>query len=181
MAETKTAIYAGGCFWCIESDFDKLDGVIDVVSGYSGGSKEDAKYELVAAKQTKHYEVVEVTYDADRVSYEELTDYFWRHVDPLDGSGQFCDKGEQYSSAVFYGNDEEKRIAEKLKASYEEELFGNGAVKTKIMPAKPFYAAEDYHQDYYIKNPVRYKYYRWSCGRDARVQAVWKTSTQQGH
>ncbi len=174
MAETKTAIYAGGCFWCIEKDFEKLDGVIDVVSGYSGGSKEDATYELVSAKKTKHYEVVQVTYDAEKVSYKELTDYFWHHVDPLDGSGQFCDKGEQYTSAVFYGNDEEKRIAEELKASYEKDLFGTGAVKTKIMPAKPFYLAEEYHQDYYKKNPVRYKYYRWACGRDQRVNEVWK-------
>lgn len=176
MADTKQAVFAGGCFWCIESDLEKLDGVLDVVSGYSGGTEEDAKYELVAAKKTDHYEVVQVTYDSEKLSYESLVEYFWKHVDPLDGEGQFCDKGHQYTSVIFYGNEEERIIAEGLKKRFEKEVFEAGAIQTQILPAMPFYPAEDYHQDYYKKNPVRYKYYRWSCGRDARVKAVWEGS-----
>lgn len=167
----KTAIFAGGCFWCMEKPFDKIDGVKSTVSGYSGGAIENPTYKQVSSGESGHYEVLQVTYDPSKVSYDQLLDIFWRNVDPLDAGGQFCDRGGQYRSGVFYSNDEEKNIAEKSKAKHEA-ILGEKIV-TEIMPASTFYAAEDYHQDYYQKNPVRYKYYRWNCGRDQRLEQVW--------
>jgi len=171
--EEKTAIFAGGCFWCIEADFEKLDGVTDVVSGYSGGSAETADYKTVTYKETGHYEVVRVSYDPKVVSYSDLVEYFWRHVDPTDPDGQFCDKGSSYKSAIFYADEIEKQVVlSSLAALNENKPFPEDIV-TAIEPAKPFYFAENYHQDYYKKNPIRYRFYRNGCGRDKRVKELW--------
>lgn len=167
----KKLVVAGGCFWCIESDFEKLDGVIGAVSGYTGGKTENPTYHDVSAGITGHYEAIEITYDPKKVTYEALLDYFWRHIDPLDGGGQFCDRGDQYRAGIFYETAEQKALVEKSKAAVEKEL--GQKVKTSIEELKPFYKAEEYHQDYYKKNPVRYKYYRFSCGRDKRVKKIW--------
>lgn len=169
--DTATAVFAGGCFWCIESDFEKLGGVLETVSGYTGGSKENATYSKVSNGGTKHYEAVEVTYLPEKVSYKELVEYFFRHIDPFNDHGQFCDSGSQYRAAVFYGSEEEKMQAEEVQKRLEKAL-GKEMV-TKILPAGPFYKAEEYHQDYYKKNPAHYSSYRTGCGRDRRVYAVW--------
>ena len=165
------ATFAGGCFWCMEPPFDKLDGVAATVSGYSGGRKPNPTYKDVSAGDTGHAEVVQVTYDPAKISYEKLLDIYWRNVDPLDGAGQFCDRGDPYRPAIFYHTEEQKRAAEQSKAAIERTL--GKKVIVPIQPAAEFYAAEDYHQDYYQKNPVRYKYYRHRCGRDARLEQVW--------
>lgn len=167
----KTAIFAGGCFWCMEKPYDKIDGVISTVSGYSGGAVDNPTYEQVSSGATGHYEVLQVTYDASKISYDKLLDIFWRNVDPLDAGGQFCDRGGQYRSGIFYSSEEEQQIAEQSKAKHEQ-ILGQKIV-TEILPASTFYPAEDYHQDYYLKNPVRYKFYRWNCGRDQRLEEVW--------
>ena len=172
-ATAKTAIFAGGCFWCIESDFEKLDGVYEAESGYTGGSAETADYQTVTYVETGHYEAVEVSYDPNKVSYSDLVEYFWKHIDPTDPRGQFCDKGSSYRSAIFYGNDEEQEIVEKSLASLEQNKPFDGDIVTAIGAAQPFYSAEDYHQDYYKKNPVRYRLYRSGCGRDKRVEQLW--------
>jgi peptide-methionine (S)-S-oxide reductase len=166
-----TAIFAGGCFWCVEADFDKVPGVISTTSGYTGGTAANPTYAQVSAGQTGHTEAVEVVYDPSKVSYAALLDFFWHHIDPLTKDAQFCDHGPQYRSAIFYRNDEEKRLAEASKMAVAETL--KKPVFTEIAPAGPFYKAEDYHQDYYVKNPVRYKFYRWNCGRDQRIAQVW--------
>jgi peptide-methionine (S)-S-oxide reductase len=171
-AQPATAIFAGGCFWCTESDFDHIAGVVGTTSGYSGGHVPNPTYERVSAGSTGHYEVVRVSYDARRVSYATLVQRFFRTIDPLDGGGQFCDRGDQYRSAIFYSNDAEKRIAEAERDRVQRLL--RRPVATRILPARNFYAAEAYHQDYYSKNPVRYRYYRWNCGRDARLSQVWR-------
>jgi peptide-methionine (S)-S-oxide reductase len=168
---TATAVFAGGCFWCMEPPFDKLPGVMATTSGYTGGSKVDPTYEQVSAGDTGHVEAVQITYDPKLVSYEKLLEVFWHNVDPLDKGGQFCDRGSTYTSAIFYANDEQKKIAEQSKAAIENKL--GKPVVTTIRPAATFYAAEDYHQDYYQKNPLRYKYYRYSCGRDQRLEQLW--------
>jgi peptide-methionine (S)-S-oxide reductase len=171
-ARTSTAIFSGGCFWCVEADFEKLHGVIDVVSGYTGGTIANPTYEQVGHGGSGHIESVRVEYDPKAVTYEQLLDYFWHHVDPTVKDQQFCDHGPQYRTAIFYQNDTEKAAAEASKAA----LLKSGRIKeiyTEIRPAMPFYLAEDYHQDYYKKNPLRYRYYRTSCGRDARVAEVW--------
>ena len=168
-----TAIFAGGCFWCIEADFEKLDGVQEVVSGYTGGSEETADYKSVTYEQTGHLEAVRVSYDPERVSYSKLVDYFWRHIDPTDDTGQFCDKGHSYLSALYYSNDSEREIAEKSLAELQRNKPFEEDIVTPLLPAKPFYLAEEYHQDYYLKNPIRYGFYRRGCGRDARVNALW--------
>ncbi|NJM34080.1 MAG: peptide-methionine (S)-S-oxide reductase MsrA [Rhodomicrobium sp.] len=173
-AQTATAIFAGGCFWCMEPPFDKTDGVISTTSGYAGGEKTDPTYEEVSAGGTGHIETVKIEYDPAKVSYEKLLDIYWRNVDPFDASGQFCDKGQHYRSAIFYGNETEKALAEASKKRVAEK-FGK-AVETLILPASKFYPAEDYHQDYYQKNPLHYKFYRYGCGRDARLEAVWGKS-----
>jgi len=168
-----TAILAGGCFWCVEADFDKLPGVTRTESGYAGGTLKNPTYEQVSAGGTGHAEAVRITYDPKVVSYEKLLDYFWRHVDPTVKDRQFCDIGNQYRTAILYEDGAQKRIAEASKSALEK----SGRlphVYTEVEPAGTFYPAEEYHQDYYKKNPIRYKYYRTSCGRDSRIKEVWK-------
>ena len=169
--EIAEAVFAGGCFWCVEADFDKLDGVLETTSGFAGGRTENPTYKEVTFGDTGHLEVVRVRYDPDIVSYRTLADYLLRHVDPTDGGGQFCDRGESYTTALFYSGDQEKAEAEAAIAEARE-ILGK-EIATTIRPLTAFYPAEEYHQDYYQKNPVSYRYYRFSCGRDGRVKAVW--------
>ena len=169
---TETAILGGGCFWCIESDFEKLDGVLDVQSGYSGGHVPDPAYKQVSTGITGHVEVIQVVFDPQKLTYEKVLDYFYRHIDPTDGGGQFCDRGEQYRPVVFTLNDTQKQTAQKVNKVLEEEV--GKVFDVDILPAKTFYPAEGYHQNYAKRNPIRYKYYRFSCGRDQRVKEVWK-------
>jgi peptide-methionine (S)-S-oxide reductase len=170
--QTATAIFAGGCFWCVEADFDKVPGVIATESGYAGGKLQNPTYEQVSAGGTGHAEAVRVTYDPAQVTYEKLLDFFWRHVDPTVKDRQFCDIGNQYRTAIFYVDDMQRNAAQASKAALEK----SGRlphIYTEIAQAGMFYPAEEYHQDYYRKNPIRYKYYRTSCGRDGRVAEVW--------
>ena len=164
------AIFAGGCFWCTESDFEKVPGVVSAVSGYAGGAMRAPSYEEVSAGGTGHRESVEVTFDPQKVSYAKLLDVFWHSIDPTDDAGQFCDHGSQYRSAIFYRNDEQRRLAEDSKIAAMKVV---GRVYTDILPATVFYPAEDYHQDYYRRNPVRYRFYRFNCGRDERLRQLW--------
>lgn len=173
IAKNQTAIFAMGCFWCAQSDMDKVPGVIQTVVGYTGGDAKDATYETVSAGGTKHYEAIKVTYDDKKINYSQLLNAFWHNVDPLDAEGQFCDKGLQYRAAIFYSTPEEKQLAESSKAALEKS--GIKPIATLILPATSFYPAETYHQNYYKINPVRYNYYRYSCGRDARLKEVWTT------
>ncbi len=175
--KTESAVFAGGCFWCMEPPFDKLDGVLSTTSGYIGGHVEDPGYKQVSAGGTGHAEAVEVVYDPRKISYEELLAVFWRNIDPVDGKGQFCDKGSQYRSAVFYVDEYQKRAAEESKAALEKSGRFREPIATEIVPATTFYPAEDYHQDYYLKNPIRYKYYRHGCGRDRRLEKLWGDAT----
>ena len=170
-AERATAIFAGGCFWCVESDFDKVPGVISTTSGYTGGAKVNPTYHEVSAGGTGHAEAVKIVYDPTKVSYDTLVGYLFHHIDPTVKDRQFCDGGHQYRSAIFVGNDAERKIAEKWKARVSAQL--KTAIYTEIDNAGKFYPAEDYHQDYYKKNPSRYAFYRWSCGRDQRIQQIW--------
>jgi peptide-methionine (S)-S-oxide reductase len=170
-ARTATAIFAGGCFWCTEADFDHVAGVVATVSGYSGGHVANPSYEQVSSGRTGHIEAVRVVYDPARVSYARLAEHFFRTIDPRDDGGQFCDRGYQYRSAIFVANPRQRRIAEAAKAQAEQAL--GAPVATLILPARNFYPAEDYHQDYYRRNPVRYRFYRWNCGRDRRIEQVW--------
>ncbi|MFK7793796.1 MAG: peptide-methionine (S)-S-oxide reductase MsrA [Gammaproteobacteria bacterium] len=166
------AIFAGGCFWCVESDFEKLEGVHEAISGFTGGTSENPSY---SGNHKGHYEAVEVTYDPSIVSYEQLLDYFWRHIDPFDAKGQFCDKGFSYLSAIFVADQGERNLAEKSKQKVTDKFPGQTVV-TPILDASTFYPIagdESFHQDYYKKNPLRYKYYRWNCGRDQRVEEIW--------
>lgn len=168
------ATFAAGCFWCAESDFEKVPGVVDAVSGYTGGRVVNPSYQQVSAGGTGHLEAVQVHYDPARVSYAQLLDVFWRNVDPLDARGQFCDKGEQYTAAIFVATPAERTLAEASKQRVAERLAPLGRpVATRILPAAPFYAAEAYHQAYAHTNPVRYRFYRTTCGRDARLREVW--------
>ena len=173
---TASAILAGGCFWCVEHDLRQLPGVVDVVSGYTGGSRANPTYEnyhdVDAADPVSHVEAVRVTYDPSRLSYESLLDYYFRHIDPTDSGGQFCDRGPAYRPVVFVGNATERKVAETKKAEVAHLLKQNVAVE--VLDAQTFWPAEDYHQDYASKNPLRYKYYRWNCGRDQRVDTIWK-------
>ena len=169
--ERAVATFAGGCFWCVESDFDHLPGVVETVSGYTGGTVEDPTYEQVSAGGTGHREAVRISYDPSRVSYEELLTAFWHSVDPTDPGGQFCDRGESYQTAIFVHDEEQRRVAEASKETAQEAL--GETIVTPIEDAGTFYPAEDYHQDYYEKNPVRYRVYRWNCGRDDRIEQVW--------
>lgn len=171
---TQTALFAGGCFWCIEADFEKLDGVYEAVSGYTGGSAETADYKTVTYNETGHFEAVKVSYNPEKVSYLELVDYFWRHIDPTDPNGQFCDKGSSYRSAIFYSNDAEKAIVEQSLADLNKNKPFKFDIMTTVTQAKPFYKAEEYHQDYYKKNPIRYRIYRKGCGRDKTVKELWQ-------
>ncbi len=171
---TDTAIFAGGCFWCMEPPFEKLSGVISVESGYSGGNLKNPDYKMVSSGATEHIEVVQITFRPSEVSYSKLLEVFWRNVDPTDANGQFCDKGYQYTTAVFYNSPEQKAHAEASKASLLGLTpFTTKPVVTPIRPAKTFYQAENYHQDYYKRNPIRYKYYRHRCGRDNRLNELW--------
>lgn len=170
-AQTAKATFAGGCFWCMEPPFDKLDGVISTTSGYVGGQKKNPTYEEVSAGGTGHTEAVQVVYDPKKVSYEKLLEVFWHNVDPLVKDRQFCDRGNQYRTAIFYHDETQKRLAEQTKQAVAKEL--GKPVVTEIAPASQYYAAEDYHQDYYKKNPIRYKFYRANCGRDARLEQLW--------
>jgi peptide-methionine (S)-S-oxide reductase len=167
------ATFAGGCFWCMEPPFEALDGVVSVTAGYTGGTKVDPTYEEVSAGGTGHAESIEVTYDPARISYEKLLDVFWHNVDPTTANRQFCDKGNQYRTAIFYHDETQKRLAEQSKQALEASKKLPGPIVTEIVPAGRFYPAEEYHQDYYKKNPIRYQYYRWGCGRDARLKEVW--------
>ena len=167
-----TALFAGGCFWCIEADFEKLPGVLEVESGYTAGNTANPTYESVSAGRTGHTEGVRVIYDPTKVSYAQLVDFFWRHIDPTVKDRQFCDIGDQYRSGIYWQNDAERQTAENTRAA----LIKGGRFKTihtELAPASVFHLAEDYHQDYYKKNTVRYNYYRLSCGRDARVKQLW--------
>ncbi|MCB1828462.1 MAG: peptide-methionine (S)-S-oxide reductase MsrA [Coxiellaceae bacterium] len=166
---TKTAIFAGGCFWCMQPPFDKLPGVTKTVAGYAGGIIANPTYALVSSGKTKYLEAVLVEYDPDKIHYQALLDVFWRNVDPLDGGGQFCDRGAQYTSAIFVNDEEQKKLAVTSLASLP---WKN--IKTQIRPVTTFYPAEEYHQNYYQKNPIRYKYYRYNCGRDGRLKVLWQ-------
>ncbi len=167
------ATFAGGCFWCVESDFDHVPGVISTTSGYTGGTVKNPTYHQVSAGGTGHAELVEVIYDPKKVSYAQLLTYFWRHVDPTVKDRQFCDVGNQYRTAIFVHGAEQKKLAEASKKKVEAEL--KAPIYTEIVDAGTFYPAEVYHQDYYEKNPTKYKFYRWNCGRDQRVKQIWGT------
>jgi peptide-methionine (S)-S-oxide reductase len=169
--KTATATFAGGCFWCVEADFDKVEGVISTTSGYTGGRTANPSYEEVSRGGTGHAEAVEIVYDPAKVGYEKLLDVFWHNIDPLAKDRQFCDHGDQYRSAVFYHGDEQRALAEASKAAVAKRF--KQPIQAAIVAAGPFYKAEEYHQDYYVKNPVRYKFYRFNCGRDARLEELW--------
>lgn len=172
LADTRTAHFAAGCFWCSEHDFEQVSGVKSVISGYIGGQIKNPSYKQVSSGGTGHYEAIEVIYDPTKISYQQLLNVFWHNVDPTDGGGQFCDRGDQYRSAIFYNNKEEKQMAETSK----NELLKSGKVKsivTLILPATTFYPAEEYHQQYAKKNPIRYNFYRYQCGRDERLRQIW--------
>jgi peptide-methionine (S)-S-oxide reductase len=170
-----TATFAGGCFWCVEADFDKVDGVLSTTSGYIGGKSANPTYQQVVTGTTGHAEAVEIVYDPSKVSYAKLLDVFWRNIDPLAKDRQFCDSGSQYRSAIFFHGEEQRKLAEESKAKVAGR-FSPRQIYTEIVAAGPFYKAEDYHQDYYQKNPLRYKFYRLNCGRDHRLEELWGKS-----
>ncbi len=170
------ATFAGGCFWCVESDFDKVSGVIETVSGYTGGAETNPTYKQVSAGSTGHAEAVQITYDPDKISYERLLEIFWHSIDPTTANRQFCDVGRQYRTAIFYHDENQKQLAEASKAKLASAKPFKEAIVTEIVSATEFYAAEDYHQDYHNKNPLRYSFYRHSCGRDARLEELWGKS-----
>jgi peptide-methionine (S)-S-oxide reductase len=170
-AGLRTATFAGGCFWCMEAPFDALDGVVSTTSGYTGGRIVNPSYEQVSSGGTGHTEALQVLYDPKKVSYEKLLEVFWHNVDPLTANGQFCDRGEQYRTGIFWEDEAERVLAERTKREVAARL--RKPVVTEIVKAGPFYPAEEYHQDYYKKNPVRYKFYRYNCGRDRRLQELW--------
>jgi peptide-methionine (S)-S-oxide reductase len=167
------ATFAGGCFWCTEADFDKVPGVLSTTSGYIGGHVANPTYGQVSGGGTGHAEAVEIIYDSNKVSYDQLLSYYWRSVDPTVKDRQFCDVGDQYRTAIFVHDDEQRRLAEVSKKKIETEL--KQPVYTQIVDAGPFYKAEEYHQDFHQKNPIRYKFYRWNCGRDQRLEQLWGT------
>jgi len=173
VTETAEAIFAGGCFWCVESDFDKVDGVIETVSGYTGGRTPNPTYKQVTHTDTGHYEAVKIVYDPSVVDYETLVDYYWRTVDPTDAGGQFCDRGDSYRTAIFAVGADQRTVAEASKSEIEDSGVLAKPIVTPILQANTFWPAEGYHQDYYKKNPLRYSYYRKSCGRDKQIKKVW--------
>ena len=173
------ATFAGGCFWCMEHPFDEIPGVVSVTSGYTGGLKKDPTYKEVSAGGTGHAESVQVVYDPARITYEKLLSVFWHNVDPTAKDRQFCDSGHQYRSAIFYHNEEQRRLALQSKALLEKNKTFKEPVVTEIVQASEFYPAEDYHQHYYKNNPIRYKYYRYRCGRDQRLKELWGSAA--GH
>lgn len=169
----ETAVFAGGCFWCMESPFEKISGVKEVISGYTGGSKENPTYEEVSSGRTGHVEAIQITYDPKIISYSQLLTIFWKQIDPTDPDGQFVDRGKQYRTAIFYKTNEEKKIAEKSKKELDKSNIFPYPIVTEILPLNVFYLAEEYHQDYYKKNPVRYNYYRYGSGRDQYLEKIW--------
>jgi peptide-methionine (S)-S-oxide reductase len=175
--KTETAIFAGGCFWCVEEAFEKVPGVTDVVSGFDGGKVANPSYEQVMQKNTGHAEAVQVTYDPGKVTYQQLVDWFWRNIDPLDAAGQFCDKGNPYRSGIFYRGDAQKKIAEGSKQALQSSGRFKQPIVTEITAAGPFYPAEDYHQDYHKKNEKRYQFYKFGCGRVQRLEQIWGKAT----
>lgn len=172
----KTATFAGGCFWCMEPPFDKIEGVVSTTSGYIGGRTKNPSYEEVSSGVTGHAEAVQIVFDPTKVSYAELLEVFWHNVDPLTPNAQFCDHGSQYRTAIFYHGEEQKRLAETSKKALEQSGRFTQPIVTEIAPAGEFYKAEEYHQDYYLNNPVRYKFYRYNCGRDAVLEQRWGKS-----
>jgi len=168
-AHSATAVFAGGCFWCMESAYQEVDGVSDVISGFSGGSHPNPTYK---GDHTGHYEAVLVTYDPDQISYADLLAIYWRNIDPFDAGGQFCDRGESYRAAVFVESAEERKLAQDTRQQVVEQ-FPQQEVVTEILDRAKFFPVEESHQDYYLKNPIRYKYYRYRCGRDQRLEKVW--------
>ncbi len=172
-AELATATFAGGCFWCMEPPFDVLEGVVSTTSGYTGGHTENPDYPSVSTGTTGHTEAVQIRYDPDKVSYERLLEVFWRNIDPTDNAGQFCDRGSQYRPGIFYHDEVQRALAEQSLAELQLTKPFDQDVVTPIDPASTFYAAEEYHQDYYLKNPIRYKIYRTGCGRDRRLHELW--------
>ena len=181
MAATETTIFAGGCFWCVESDFEKVPGVKNAVSGFTGGHLDkDVTYKKVTAGGTGHREAVKITFDPDQVSFETLLDIFWRSVDPTDAGGQFCDRGESYSTAIYATSENQVKLASSSKDAINSSGVLPNPIITPIIEAGAFYDAEEYHQDYYKKNPLRYRFYRYRCGRDNSVQALWGDQAHAG-
>jgi peptide-methionine (S)-S-oxide reductase len=175
----ETATFAGGCFWCMEPPFDTLAGVISTTSGYTGGKTGNPRYEEVSAGNTGHAEALQITYDPSKISYSRLLQVFWHNIDPTAVNRQFCDSGNQYRTAIFYHNETQKKLALESKQLLEKTKTFRQSIVTEITPAGTFYPAEEYHQDYYRKNPLRYKYYRYSCGRDKRLEELW--GSKAGH
>lgn len=173
-------IVAGGCFWCVESDFDYVPGVVSTISGYIGGHLDNPTYKTVTAGNSGHIEAVAIKFDPTKVTYAELLEVFWRSVDPTDGGGQFCDRGESYTTAIFTTSPEQKRLAEESKQRIDKSGVLKQPIVTPIRDAGTFYSAEDYHQDYYKRNPVRYKFYRFNCGRDQRITSLWGAEAHKG-
>lgn len=178
LSQYKTAVFAGGCFWCVEKAFEQVDGVVEVISGYAGGDVEDPSYEQVSSQSTGHKEAIQVYYDKSKVSYRELLDVFWRNIDPTDSGGQFVDRGESYTTAIFYQADEERQMAEQSKAGIQEHF--DEPVVTPIVPLNKFYPAEEYHQDYYEKHPIKYKYYYQRSGRPDFFEEAWSGTQAKG-
>jgi peptide-methionine (S)-S-oxide reductase len=172
-ANLEKATFAGGCFWCMEHPFDEIPGVVSVTAGYTGGWKKNPTYEEVSAGGTGHAESVQIVYDPTKVTYEKLLSVFWHNIDPTTRDRQFCDSGHQYRSAIFYHGEEQHRLALQSKERLEKDKPFKGPIVTEIVPAGPFYPAEEYHQHYYKKNPIRYRFYRFSCGRDHRLKELW--------
>jgi peptide-methionine (S)-S-oxide reductase len=171
--QLRTATFAGGCFWCMEPPFDAIDGVVSTTSGYAGGRTQNPSYEEVSSGSTGHAESIRIVYDPQKVSYEKLLDVYWHNIDPTTPNQQFCDRGTQYRTIIFYHDQEQKRLAEASKKKLEDSKQLKEPIVTEIVEASQFYPAEDYHQDYYQKNPLRYKYYRYACGRDQRLRELW--------
>ncbi|MCG6936816.1 MAG: peptide-methionine (S)-S-oxide reductase MsrA [Gammaproteobacteria bacterium] len=171
--KTETAIFAGGCFWCMEPPFDKLDGVISTTSGYTGGHKDNPTYKEVSAGNTGHAEAIKIVFDPAKISYQQLLDVFWKNVDPVAVNHQFCDYGSQYRSGIYYLNKQQEKAAKQSLQQLQKTRPFTGKITTEIKAASTFYPAEEYHQDYYKNNPIRYKYYRYSCGRDKRLDELW--------
>jgi peptide-methionine (S)-S-oxide reductase len=171
-AKYETATFAGGCFWCVQHDFDQVPGVVSTTAGFTGGSKVNPTYEEVSSGKTGHVEAVQVVYDPAKVNYQELLNVYWHNIDPTRNDGQFCDRGSQYRPVIFYHNAAQKKLAEKYKNQLIEE-DKIGPIRVEILPSQTFYPAEAYHQEYYRKNPIRYKFYRYNCGRDKRLKQIW--------
>jgi peptide-methionine (S)-S-oxide reductase len=171
--KTETAIFAGGCFWCMEPPFDRLDGVLSTTSGYTAGHKDNPTYKEVSSGSTGHTEAIQITFDPEKITYAELLDVFWKNIDPVAVNHQFCDYGTQYRSGIYYLNEQQEKAAKQSLQQLKKTKPFAGKITTEVLAASTFYPAEDYHQDYYQKNPLRYKFYRYSCGRDKRLDELW--------